>query len=108
MLAPREKLALADYDFHRDQARAIALDPAQHHRVEEEAIKSADAGVRSVPHFVFGGSIAINGGRSEDEIVAAIQAASGAISLWRGFPKSNDPELVGDDERLRRYLTVNV
>ncbi|AHI68434.1 rhsD domain protein [Burkholderia thailandensis H0587] len=42
---------------------------------------AAGAGVRSVPHFVFGGSIAINGGRSEDEIAAAIQAASGAISL---------------------------
>ncbi len=71
----------ADYGFHRDQARAIALDPEQHHRVEAEAFKSADAGVRSVPHFVFGGSIAINGGRSEDEIAEAIQAASGAISL---------------------------
>ncbi|MEM5423617.1 DsbA family oxidoreductase [Paraburkholderia ferrariae] len=71
----------ADYGFDRDQARAIALDPKQHRRVEQEAAKSANAGVRSVPHFVFGGSIAINGGRSEDEIAAAIQAASGAISL---------------------------
>ncbi|WP_433695426.1 DsbA family oxidoreductase [Paraburkholderia phenoliruptrix] len=71
----------ADYDFDRDRARAIALDPAQRHRVEEEAIKSADAGVRSVPHVVFGGSVAINGGRSEDEIASVIQAASGAISL---------------------------
>ena len=31
------------------------------------------AGVRSVPHFVFGGLIAINGGRSEDEIASAIR-----------------------------------
>ena len=60
---------------------AKTLDPEQHHRVEAEAFKSANAGVRSVPHFVFGGSISINGGRSEDEIAAAIQAASGAISL---------------------------
>lgn len=71
----------ADYGFERDRARAIALDPEQHRRVEAEAFKSANAGVRSVPHFVFGGSIAINGGRSEDEIAAAIQAASSAISL---------------------------
>ncbi|MCA8104009.1 MULTISPECIES: DsbA family protein [Burkholderia] len=71
----------ADYGFNRDQARAIALDPEQHHRVEAEAFKSANAGVRSVPHFVFGESIAINGGRCEDEIAAAIQAASGAIPL---------------------------
>lgn len=70
----------ADYGFDRDQARAIALDPEQHHRVEEEAAKSATAGVRSVPHVVFGERIAINGGRSEDEIAAAIQAASRPLS----------------------------
>lgn len=70
----------ADYGFDRDQARAIALEPEQRHRVEEDAGKSRNAGVRSVPHFVFGGRIAINGGRSEDEIASAIQVASGAIS----------------------------
>ncbi|MXV09222.1 DsbA family protein [Xanthomonas sp. LMG 9002] len=69
------------HGFDRDQARAIALDPAQHRRVEAEAARSADAGVRSVPHFVFGERIAINGGRSEDEIAAAIRAASGAGPL---------------------------
>jgi predicted DsbA family dithiol-disulfide isomerase len=63
----------ARYGFDRAQARAIALDPAQHQRVEREAAKSSAAGVRSVPHFVFGGRIAINGGRSEDEIALAIQ-----------------------------------
>lgn len=66
----------ADHGFDRDQARAIALDPAQHRRVEAEAARAAQAGVRSVPHFVFGGSIAINGGRSEDEIASAIRAAA--------------------------------
>ena len=65
------------------EKKTIALDPAQRQRVEEEAIKSANAGVRSVPHFVFGGSITINGGRNEDEIAAAIQAASGAIIFSR-------------------------
>ncbi|MFP4897224.1 hypothetical protein [Paraburkholderia sp. EG304] len=81
MLNPVLADIASDYGFDRDQARAIALDPEQHHRVETEAFKSANTGVRSVPHFVFGESIAINGGRSEDEIAAAIQAASGAISL---------------------------
>jgi len=66
----------ADYGFDRDQARAIALDPERHRRVEQEAARSASVGVRSVPHFVFGGRIAVTGGRSEDEIAAAIQAAS--------------------------------
>ncbi|MBO9874389.1 MULTISPECIES: DsbA family oxidoreductase [Xanthomonas] len=69
----------ADYGFDRDRARAIALDPAQHRRVEAEAARSTQAGVRSVPHFVFAGRIAINGGRSEDEIAAAVRAASAAI-----------------------------
>ncbi len=69
------------YGFEREEARAMALDPEQHRRVEREAAQSTAAGVRSVPHFVFGGRIAINGGRSEDEIASAIrQAASVAAS----------------------------
>lgn len=66
----------ADYGFDRDEARAIALDPEQHRRVEQEAARSGATGVRSVPHFVFGGRVAINGGRSEDEIASAIRQAS--------------------------------
>lgn len=58
-----------DYGFDRVQARAIAIDPEQHHRVETEAFKSANAGVRPVPHFVFGDSIVINGGRSETRLL---------------------------------------
>lgn len=70
----------ANYGFGRDQMRAIALDPEQIRRVEQEAAKSAAADVRSVPHFIFGESISINGGRSEDEIASAIQATLGEIS----------------------------
>jgi predicted DsbA family dithiol-disulfide isomerase len=64
------------YGFARDEARAIALDPEQHRRVEQEAARSAASGVRSVPHFVFGERIAINGGRSEEEIASAIRDAA--------------------------------
>lgn len=63
------------YGFERDEARAIALDPKQHSHVEQEAARSAAAGIRSVPHFVLGRQIAINGGRSEDEIASAIREA---------------------------------
>ncbi|MBB4480107.1 DsbA family oxidoreductase [Rhizobium etli] len=63
------------HGFDRAEARAIALDPAQHERVRQEAAGSAAVGVRSVPHFVFGGQVAINGGRSEDEIASSIDAA---------------------------------
>ncbi|MBK1840197.1 DsbA family protein [Azospirillum sp. YIM B02556] len=69
------------YGFEREEVRAIALDPEQHGRVEQEAAQSTAAGVRSVPHFVFGGRIAVNGGRSEDELEWAIrQAAAVAAS----------------------------
>jgi len=68
------------YGFERAEARAIARDPAQHRLVEQEAARSLAAGVRSVPHFVFGGRFAINGGRSEDEIASAIRQATAAVS----------------------------
>jgi predicted DsbA family dithiol-disulfide isomerase len=63
------------YGFDHDEARRIALDPAHHALVEKEAIRSAAAGVRSVPHFIFGEDITINGGRSEDEIALSIRTA---------------------------------
>lgn len=61
------------HGFDAVEARAIARDPAQRERVMQEAARSAQTGVRSVPHFVFGERIAINGGRSEDEIAEAIR-----------------------------------
>lgn len=68
----------AGFGFNHDQARSIAATPAQHRRVEEAAARSAAAGVRSVPHFVFGGGVALAGGRSEDEIASAIQRSAPA------------------------------
>lgn len=69
------------FGFDRAEARAIALDPAQHRGVEQAAARSAAAGVRSVPHFVVGGRVAINGGRSEDEIASAIEEAVRVIAV---------------------------
>ena len=68
-----------DYGFDRGEARAIAQDQAQHRRVEQEAARSMAAGVRAVPHFVFAGRHAINGGRSEDEIAASIRDAQRSV-----------------------------
>lgn len=67
----------ARHGFEFGEARTIASDPAGHRRVEQEAADSAAAGVRSVPHFVFGRCVAINGGRSEDEIASSLQKAAG-------------------------------
>jgi len=70
----------ARFGLDRAHAHELALDPAQHRRVEQEAAKSAAAGVRSVPHFVLGGRIAINGGRTEDEIALSVRQAIGATA----------------------------
>lgn len=71
------------HGFEYAEAHAIALDPAEYRRVEQEAANSAAAGVRSVPHFVFGGRIVINGGRSEDEIASSLQEAPRFIASNR-------------------------
>jgi predicted DsbA family dithiol-disulfide isomerase len=70
----------AAHGFSRDEARAIALDPTHHKRIEQEAANCAAAGVRSVPHFVFENRFAINGGRSENEIAHSIKEAVHAVS----------------------------
>ncbi|MCY0963922.1 DsbA family oxidoreductase [Parathalassolituus penaei] len=68
------------YGFERDEALAIARDPAWHARVTQAAADSAAASIRSVPHFVFGANFAINGCRSEDEIATAIAQAIHGIT----------------------------
>lgn len=68
------------YAFERDEALAIACYPAWHARVEQAAAESSAAGVRSVPHFVFGANFAINGCRSEDEIATVIAQAIHGIT----------------------------
>jgi predicted DsbA family dithiol-disulfide isomerase len=60
------------HGFEYAEARAIALDPVARQHVEDEAARSLKAGVRSVPHMVFDGRVAIGGGRAEDDIAAAI------------------------------------
>lgn len=65
----------AAHGFGRDEARNIALDPARRLAVEQAAANAGAIGVHSVPHFVFGGRVTINGGRSEGEIARAIEAA---------------------------------
>lgn len=64
------------YGFERDEALGIALDPSRHPAVERAAAEAGAQGIRSVPHFVFGGRLMLNGGRSEDEIAEAIASAA--------------------------------
>jgi predicted DsbA family dithiol-disulfide isomerase len=69
----------SQFGFDRAEARALALDPVERERIEQEAAQSAAAGVRSVPHFLFAGRLALNGGCSEDEIATAIKRSEQAI-----------------------------
>lgn len=64
-----------NYGFDRDEALAIARDPAWHARVELAAANSVAVGARSVPHFVFGTHATISGCLSEGEITRAIHQA---------------------------------
>ncbi|TDG03512.1 hypothetical protein E1N52_34000 [Paraburkholderia guartelaensis] len=63
------------YGFTRDEALAIAGNPDWRVWVERQAASSTAAGVRSVPHFIFGERIQIAGCRSESEIASAISEA---------------------------------
>ena len=68
-----------NYGFEHNEARAIVGDLARQRQVEQEAARARASGVRSVPHFVFGGKIAISGGCVEGEIEAAIRQALSAV-----------------------------
>lgn len=65
----------ARHGFDQDDVRALLADEQERAETRRQVARSFDAGVRSVPHFVFDGRIAINGGRSEEELVGAIASA---------------------------------
>ena len=69
----------SQFGFDRAEAHALALDPVERERIEQEAAQSTAAGIRSVPHFVFAGRLALSGGCSEDEIATAIKRTAQAI-----------------------------
>ncbi|MGC4076400.1 MAG: DsbA family protein [Rubrivivax sp.] len=86
------------HGFDRQEARAVASDPAARKQVDEEVARSAAAGIRSVPHFEFGSGVAISGGRSEDEIVAAIrEAISRRLDSSPPAPPSSTPRSTAAD-----------
>lgn len=69
-----------DHGFERDEAFRFASDPAELEATRGEVALSAISGVTSVPHFVFDGRFTLVGGRSEDEITAAIDQARARIT----------------------------
>ncbi|AYM14797.1 MULTISPECIES: DsbA family oxidoreductase [Agrobacterium] len=70
----------SNHGFARDEAYRLITDPLELARTREEVASATAQGVTSVPHFVFGAKFVLNGGRSEDELAAAIERAS-ALAL---------------------------
>jgi predicted DsbA family dithiol-disulfide isomerase len=67
----------AQHGFERDEVITLLTDRKERTETEHQVERSSEVGVKSVPHFVFGGKVAISGGRSEDELSAAIASAQG-------------------------------
>ncbi|MCP2138540.1 putative DsbA family dithiol-disulfide isomerase [Rhizobium sp. SLBN-94] len=65
----------AAHGFTHHEAARLAVDPAEQALTDRAAEEVAAQGVRSVPHFVFNNAAVLNGGRSEDELAAAIDRA---------------------------------
>ncbi|POD70923.1 polyketide synthase [Pseudomonas syringae group genomosp. 3] len=66
----------AQHGFDRGEVIALLADGNERAQTQREVVRSFEVGVKSVPHFVLNGSIALNGGRSEDELSTAIASAS--------------------------------
>lgn len=53
----------ADHGFAPDDVHAILSDPAELDQTRHHAAALAAQGIRSVPHFVLGGKVAVSGGQ---------------------------------------------
>lgn len=67
--------------FERDEVITLLADGHERAETQRQVARSFEAGVKSVPRFVFDGRIAINGGRSEGELSDAIASAQKSESI---------------------------
>ena len=72
---PVAKNPAVQHGFDRDEVIALLADMQERAETRRNVARSAGAGVKSIPHFVFNGRLAINGGRSEAELADAIRSA---------------------------------
>jgi len=77
-IADREVLAdiASSHGFTKNEIDQIIRWDAELEVTRAAAAVSAAKGVRSVPHFVFDGSVALNGHQSEDAFVEGIQSVA--------------------------------
>jgi predicted DsbA family dithiol-disulfide isomerase len=78
----------AAHGFRRTEARLLAGDRAEQNKTRAEAADAMARGVRSVPHFVFAGRVALTGCQSEDALAASIETALSAAAAGPGAPAS--------------------
>ena len=64
------------HGFDREEGRRLVRDRTERALTERQAARATAQAIRSVPHFVFDGRIALNGGRSEHELSLAIESAA--------------------------------
>jgi predicted DsbA family dithiol-disulfide isomerase len=67
------------HGFDRSEAIKWVTDVDERAKTQLQATRSHEVGVKSVPHCVFGGHISLVGGRSEDELSAAVAASLGSV-----------------------------
>lgn len=65
------------HGFKRNEVFTLLADEQERAETRREVARSAEVGVKSIPHFAFNRQIAINGGRCEDELADAIRSAQG-------------------------------
>lgn len=63
------------HGFEAEEVRSIVTDPLELEQTDREAGKASAAGVRMVPHVIFPGGSVLIGGRSEAEVVTALEKA---------------------------------
>jgi predicted DsbA family dithiol-disulfide isomerase len=81
-LTDREVLvkAAADGGMDPDRTRALLESGADIELIEREAQSAKEAGIDGVPHFIFGGLIAVAGARPPEHLAAAIEHAANELS----------------------------
>lgn len=63
------------HGFDRAEAHMLVQDAGERELTARQAASAMARGISAVPHFIFGGHIALNGGCSEDELALAIEQA---------------------------------
>mgnify|MGYP003575713998 CR=1 FL=1 len=71
----------AAHGFMREEATRLVQDDAELGITRQAAEATAAKGIRSVPHFIFNGTVSFSGNQGEENFVAAIEQAMGIAGI---------------------------